>query len=366
MDSFDCSDARTNPAMSDVTSDGLANYLSGRLGPEVEIADYREHVEGWSRDTISVTASWTAEGQPRSERLVVRAESDAQIEGREGQGNDIETEFRTMAAAQDAPVVVPETYWYEDDPNVFGGRFFIVEYLDGSAPVTWDPRERTDLYDAWDDPDRTLPDQFVDAVAGIHEIDPTDVDGIDDVPADRIVDREIDRWESVYRRAAPVTEPALEEALRWFRANAPEVPETTLVHGDFRIGNVLVDGDDLTGVLDWELARAGDPLYDLGYASTNYFAGKLIEPIERPELACSLLEREWFYDEYESRTGRAVDRDRIRYWRAFAAFVMLTIGLDGVRRFDEGISDDVRSAWFQYIVPGLIEDILALIREDRT
>jgi aminoglycoside phosphotransferase (APT) family kinase protein len=158
----------------------------------------------------------------------------------------------------------------------------------------------------------------------------------------------------------------VEEALRWFRANKPEVPEQTLVHGDFRIGNMLVDGEELSAVLDWELARVGDPMYDLGYASTYYFAGKLINPIERPELACSLLEREWFYDQYEKRTGREVDRDRVRYWRAFSAFVMMTISLAGVHRFREGQANDVRSAWFQYTVPGLVEDQLAIAREDRT
>jgi aminoglycoside phosphotransferase (APT) family kinase protein len=129
---------------------------------------------------------------------------------------------------------------------------------------------------------------------------------------------------------------------------------------------MLVDGDDLTAVLDWELARIGDPLYDLGYASLQYFAGKLIEPTERPELACSLLEREYLYDEYERRSGRTVDRERVRYWRAFSAFVMMTIGLSGVDQFRQGNTDDVRSAWFQYIVPGLVEDMLAIVREDRT
>ena len=353
--------------MSDVTADALAAYLSGRLGPDVEVTDLLEHVEGWSRDTVSFTASWDDDGERRARRLVVRAESDAQVDGRGTEGNDVETEFRTMDAAQTAPVPVPETLWYEDDVHVLGGRFFVVEHLPGDAPVVWDPRERRELYDAWDDPDRSLPEQFVDAAVGVHEIDPGDAD-FESVSPDGVVDREIDRWESVYREAADVlrAEPAVEEALRWFRANRPTVPETTLVHGDFRIGNMLVDGDELTGVLDWEFARAGDPLYDLGYASTYYFAGKLIEPTERPELACSLLEREWFYDEYERRSGRRVDRDRVRYWRAFSAFVMLTIGLDGVRRFHEGETDDVRSAWFQYVVPGLVEDLLAIVREDRT
>ena len=114
------------------------------------------------------------------------------------------------------------------------------------------------------------------------------------------------------------------------------MPETTLVHGDYRIGNVLVTEDELTGVLYWEFARIGDPLYDLGYASTRYFSGKLIEPTERPELASALVEREWFYDEYEKRTGRTVDRDRVRYWQAFSAFTMMTRGVAGAYRYQEG------------------------------
>lgn len=352
--------------MSDITESTLEEYLEGRLGDDVSVSELHEHLKGWSRDTASFRAAYREDGTERSERLVIRAESDSQTDGGAGEGNDIETEFRTMEAAVDAPVPVPETYWYHDDRSLLGGRFFLVEYLAGDAPVTWDPRQRRDLYEAWDDPDRTLPEQFVEAAAGVHEIDPAVVDGIEVVPPEEVVEREIDRWEAVYREAALRPEPAVEEALRWFRANAPDVPETTLVHGDFRIGNMLVDGDELAGVLDWELSRCGDPLYDLGYASTFYFAGKLVDPIERPELACSLLEREWFYDEYERLTGRHVDRTRVRYWRTFSAFVMMTIGLDGVRRFHNGETDDVRNAWFQYIVPGLVEDILDIVREDRT
>lgn len=240
-----------------------------------------------------------------------------------------------------------------------------MEHLEGEPPVTWDPRDRQELYDAWDSPDRTLPDQFVDAVAKLHSVDAKAIPGIEDVPPDEVVTHEIDYWEEFYRMSALKREPAVEEAIRWFRANKPEIPETTLVHGDFRIGNTLIDDDRMTGVLDWELARVGDPLFDLGYASTRYFAGKLVEPIERPELACSLFERDWFYDEYERRTGRTVDRERVRYWRAFSAFVMLTISCWGAYQFHEGISDDMRKAWFQYPIPGLIEDLLDIIEDDR-
>ena len=352
--------------MSDVTGDALSSYLGEQLDADVTVAALVEHVEGWSRDTVSFTARWQDAGERREQRFVVRAESDAQVEsGRRSEGNDIETEYRTMDAAQDAPVPVPTTRWFEGDRSVMGGKFFVVDHRPGDAPVVWDRDQRAHLQEAWDG-NTGLPDQFVDAAVGVHEVAPEDVPALENVPAEAVVDREIDRWVDLYRESTVRPEPAVEECIRWFRANKPEVPETTLVHGDFRIGNMLVDGDDLTAVLDWELARIGDPLYDLGYASLQYFAGKLIEPTERPELACSLLEREYLYDEYERRSGRAVDRERVRYWRAFSAFVMMTIGLSGVHQFRQGNTDDVRSAWFQYIVPGLVEDMLAIVREDRT
>lgn len=63
---------------------------------------------------------------------------------------------------------------------------------------------------------------------------------------------------------------------------------------------------------------------DLRYASTRYFAGELVGPIEPPELARSLFEREWFYNEYEKRTGRPVGRERVRYWQIFSAFTGMT------------------------------------------
>lgn len=349
--------------MADVTADALAARLSEHVGADVEVSDLTEHVEGWSRDTVSFTATWDAEDGPVERRLVVRAESDAQVDGEHGHGNDIQTEYRTMDAVQDATVPVPETILWEGDRDLMGGRFFVVGYRPGDAPVVWDGDDRQDLYAQWDE-GTDLPAQFVDAAAGIHALGPEDVPFLE--PHDDYVSWEIERWERVYRESTPKPEPAVEEALRWFRANRPDVTEQTLVHGDFRIGNMLVDGSDLSAVLDWELARVGDPMYDLGYASTRYFAGKLITPIERPELACSLVEREWFYDEYERRTGREVDRERVRYWQAFSSFVMMTISLAGVSRFREGEANDVRSAWFQYTVPGLIEDQLELIRSDRT
>jgi len=349
--------------------DGLSTHLAGRLADSpVDITDIKRHTEGWSRRTISFTATWTADGEERSKRLVARVENEtADRDDRTDPRNDIEVEFRTMAAVgdSDASVPVPETHWYESDESILGGRFFLVGHRPGAAPVTWNDPDRHELQAAWDDEDDALPDRFVDAAAEIHTLGPKDVPCLENPPLEAVVDSELETHTEIYHDSKLKDEPAVREVLRWLRENRPEVPEKTLVHGDFRVGNMLLDGDDISAVLDWELARIGDPLYDLGYASTRYFAGKLVEPTERPELACSLLDREWFYDEYERRTGREVDRERVHYWRVFSAFRMMTGGVGGAHRYSTGDSDDVRSAWFQYIVPTHIEDLLELIHEDR-
>lgn len=355
--------------MTEFSPETLSSYLSGTLSDgEVSVENVVSHTEGWSRDTVSFTAHYREDGNDVSERLVIRAENKLQHKTDTASlpGNDIRTEYETVGAAQKAAVPVPEVNWFDADGGPFERGLFVMEHLEGEPPITWDPRDRQTLYEAWDSPDNTLPSQFVDAAVGVHSIDSGSVPGIESVSPDEVVEREIDRWEELYRNAELKREPAVEEAIRWFRANKPTVPETTLIHGDFRIGNVLISDTDITGVLDWEFARAGDPLFDLGYASTRYFAGKLVNPIERPELACSLLEREWFYDEYERRTGRPVDRERVLYWQAFSAFVMLTICCWGANQYKTGESDDVRNAWFQYPIPGLIEDILTTIADDRT
>lgn len=352
--------------MTEITAEALSSYLSGRLvEDDVTVSDVEEHVEGWSRDTVSFSASWRTEGRPVERRLVVRAESDEQANADIQLYGDIEAEYHVMDAVQSADVPVPKTYWYEPDDSILGGRFFLVDYVPGEAPITWSPTWREQLYAAWESPERSLPHQFVDAAAGIHSVDPATVAGIDDVPAEEVPLREIERWEALFQRTALVDEPLMWETFDWLRENQPEVPETTLVHGDFRIGNMLVEDGEITGVLDWEFGAAGDPLFDLGYASTRYYAGKLTSEIERPELACALLERDWFYDEYEKRTGRVVDRDRVQFWRVLSLALIVTMCTGGMRRYHDGESDDVRNVWFQYMLPGLLEDMLDHVRSER-
>ena len=101
--------------------------------------------------------------------------------------------------------------------------------------------------------------------------------------------------------------PALELGLRWLRAEPPEPPRLTLVHGDFRLGNVIVDEDGLAAVVDWELTHLGDPVEDLGWICTRAWR---FGNDDRP--AAGLRSRADLIAAY----GAPVDRDALRWWEA--------------------------------------------------
>lgn len=354
--------------MTDTTVDAeaLGSFLSGRLADATVTISDLDVTRGGSRDTGVFTASWEEDGETRSRRLVVRVENSDRADSHDTalsqEIKDIAREYAVMEQLVGGSVPMPEPYWYEDDESVLGERFFVTEHVPGSAPRTLRKPDRERLYAAWDDEDRQLPREFVEAAAAIHSHGPEDVPALDAIAPEDVVDVELER-----ARAALGDEgtdvgptPIMNETLRWLEANRPSVPEVTLVHGDFRIGNMLVDDRSITAVIDWEMARIADPLFDLGWASARVFAGKYLHPPERPELACALVERDWLYDQYEAMTGRTVDRDRVRYWRVLSLFLIIVGSLARARWYQESESDDVRYVLPQFAIPAHLEDLMDL------
>lgn len=122
--------------------------------------------------------------------------------------------------------------------------------------------------------------------------------------------------------------PALELALRWATENIPKVQRHTVVHGDFRLGNLIVGEDGIRCVLDWELAQTGDPMQDLGWLCirTWRFGG--------PHPVGGFGSREDLFTAYERASGHSVDPAHVRFWEAFGnvkwAIDCLRLGLRGV------------------------------------
>jgi aminoglycoside phosphotransferase (APT) family kinase protein len=126
-------------------------------------------------------------------------------------------------------------------------------------------------------------------------------------------------------------EPELEVILGWLRAHAPRAAVTTLVHGDFKAGNVLLRDDEVVAVLDWETAHLGDPLEDIGWVTNPLRAGEhRIAGAWEPE---DLIER------WQQRTGLDADPSAVHWWRVLANLKLSVIVLTGVHAFVDGRLD---------------------------
>ncbi len=119
--------------------------------------------------------------------------------------------------------------------------------------------------------------------------------------------------------------PALEWGLRWVQEHLPEPVPLAVVHGDFRLGNLIVDEHGLACVIDWELAVLGDPMQDLAWLCLKTWRFGGAYPV------AGMGEREPFYRAYQAASGKRVDPERVRFWEAFGqvkwAIMCLSMGL---------------------------------------
>ena len=211
-------------------------------------------------------------------------------------GHDTEAAIIRSAAAKgvSAPEIVVEL---EDDDGIGSG--FVMRAL----PGTPDPKAIL----AMDEPERLL-SECAAQLARIHSM------GRSDVPSDVPV---MDYREAIAElkdrfQEAGGDRPILALGLRWLADNCPEPVEPVLNHGDYRLGNLLVQDDGLTGVLDWELAHFGDWHEDLAFGCLPVWR---FGAYDKPALGLGSLED--YFDAYEANGGRPVDPARFRFWTIY-------------------------------------------------
>ena len=246
-------------------------------------------------------------------------------------------EFAVLAAAHAAGLPVPRVRWCEEDPAVLGAPFFVMDFVAGETLA------RRLLRDAEYAPARAaLPGQLAAALAAIHALDPRApaLAFLPRPPADATpAAAELARHEQLYRAVTLDPHPALELALRWLAAAPPAPHAETLVHGDFRIGNVIFGPEGLRAVLDWELAHVGDPLEDLGWLCVRAWRfGADAQPVG------GLCQREEFFAAYEHAGGRPVDPAAVRWWEVFGNLKWAIICIMQARTFLDGAVKSVELA----------------------
>jgi aminoglycoside phosphotransferase (APT) family kinase protein len=230
----------------------LAGVLTSRLrtlwGPAVEVSAVRPMPGGASRE------SWDIEvrrpGQAQHHLILLR---DAGGRARQPARN-IAVEAAAMIAARAAGVPVAELY--DHGEGALGPAYLLMERLDGETI----PRRllRDDAYAA---ARPRLAYRLGEVLARIHQIDPDQLPGLPHVDA-------LGQLTELYDGFAE-PRPALEIGLRWLREHRPAPVADTVVHGDFRTGNLMIAENGLRGVLDWELTHRGDPRQDLGWLCTK-------------------------------------------------------------------------------------------------
>jgi aminoglycoside phosphotransferase (APT) family kinase protein len=232
-------------------------------------------------------------------------------------------------------VPAPGLLWHDDsEENPFGRPFIVMARVAGAIPVGWHELA---------EPARTaLAEDAIDVLAELHAIDPAPLEG------GAAGASELEFYADRLRRLddLPVV---LDTGLRWLRQHKPPPSRRrAIVHGDYRMGNMVVAEGRIAGVLDWEMANVGDPLADLAWCFIAVY-----EPARVDERA--LLER------YAERRGEALDEDRWRWHRVLGYVRLAYYALSGSRAFAAGRSADLRLAALALLLPVHLDRMAATL-----
>lgn len=258
------------------------------LGPGLGVSDLVRLPGGASRETWGFTVSG-ARATPR--RLVLRRDPPgAPVTG-------VAREAPLLEVASRAGVPVPRVLAASADPQLVGSAFVLMDHVEGETIP------RRILRDDELAPARpALATQCGRILATIHSIDREQVEGLEEVDPLEQSRQILD----LLGQARPV----FELGLRWLAARRPPLERATLVHGDFRNGNLIVGPEGVRAVLDWELAHFGDPLEDLGWLCTRAWRFGADLPVG------GFGSYEQLIRAYEAAGGRPVDPGALAWWQA--------------------------------------------------
>lgn len=311
----------------------LREYLESELGAVDDFA-VTYHQAGHSNETLFV--EWG-----NRELVLRRPPAGATAES----AHDVLREYRVMNALQRTAVPLPETVLECDDHDVIGSDFYLMERLRGDVIREAEPSR-------FGKPEfrRRIGTELVDVGVEIHTLDP-DAVGLGDLghPAG-YTERQVDRWTNQLEWAMDVTGdrravPTLFDVADWLADNVPEPPAHTLVHGDFKLDNVMFapgTPPEIVGVFDWEMCTRGNPFVDLGWMLAYWPDEK--DPDRTKELTPAPVARgdyptrRQLVDRYEDRTGWTFDNHR--FYRAFGVFKIAAASEMFFRRYLEGNSND--------------------------
>lgn len=259
--------------------------------------------------------------------------------------HDMARECRILAAVHPVFPLAPQPYVLCEDADVIGATFYIMERRHGLVVRYDEPPELADQPAAR----RRVSQAMVAALAALHSVD-INQPGLAALgkPAG-FVERQVRGWNERWKRSQTSEQPAMDQLAVWLVDRLPpDASRPTLLHGDFKLDNVMLDALDvgrLAAVFDWEMSAVGDPLVDLGILLAYWI--HTVPASQRDSLTSVTRRPGWFtraemLDLYATLTGN--DVTRIEFYEVFAVFKLAVVLQQISYRYHRGQTDDARFA----------------------
>ncbi|MEV5870316.1 phosphotransferase family protein [Streptomyces tendae] len=239
--------------------------------------------------------------------------------------HDMRREHRVINALHPTDVPVPRPVLLCEDEEVLGAPFYVMEFVEGT-PF----RTAEQLAPLGPERTRAAVLNLVDTLVGLHAVDPAEAGLADFGRPDGFLDRQLRRWAKQLDASRNRDLAGIDELHATLGRELPRSPAPTVVHGDYRLDNVLIGGenDEIRAILDWEMSTLGDPLTDLGLlAMYSSPLGMADSPVSTTAQAPGHPAPAELIERYATRSGR--DVSGVAWYTAFAWFKLAVI-LEGI------------------------------------
>jgi len=331
----------------------LRTYLAAHLSaPSTEAFAVRKHTAGYSNETFFVRwgeREYVLRRPPRGDLLPT--------------SHDVGREYAALRGLWGTAARVPRPVLYCADPDVIGAPFYVMERVPGVVlreaplPAALDTAAER----------RRVGEELVDALVELHSV-PWQGTALAQLGrAEGYLARQLRRWQGQIALTLPRTRalPAFATVGAWLEAHLPSQRETTVVHGDYKLDNVLFAETAparLVAILDWEMATLGDPLADVGWLVQAWGpSGDAAVDARAVTCQAGMLSREELVARYAARSGRTMEG--LAYYVVLAVWKLAAICEGLYALYLEGRAANPRASEMEATVPRLLERALRLIDE---
>ncbi|HEU5226976.1 MAG TPA: phosphotransferase family protein [Ktedonobacteraceae bacterium] len=335
-----------------INAENLRQYLARHFPGEDAPLEFEHISGGHSNETFFVRRGmreWVLRRPPRGPLLPT--------------AHDVLREYRILHALNTIDLPVPRVLLACDDPDVIGASFYLMERVPGIVI-----HQELPSYGADPAGRRAISRALIDGLVALHQVDWQAV-GLGNLSKhDGYLQRQLRRWIDQLERSRQRTIPELALITAWLMERLPTSGPTTIVHGDYRIGNVIyaLEEPRVAAIVDWEMATLGDPLADVGILLASWR-----EPSDPPSQIVSQLSpltaEEGFFTRaevaayYAELTGQPV-RD-LAFYRVLALWKLAILLEGSYARFTAGTTDDPFFATLEQGVPQLVQQTWQICRE---